>query len=165
MRAIVGNWQTSGIVNYNSGTYFSATSGSDNALVGVNATAGISNERPNQILPSPYCPDRGKDCWVNPAAFKAASAGTFGNLGNNNIQGPGYFDIDVALSRMFSITERHRIEIRGEAFNLQNRVNFNPPTTITYPNSPTAALTNTTFGKLVSDVSPRILQFAVKYVF
>ena len=165
MSAIVGNWQASGIIGYNSGSYFSVTSGADNALVGVNATAGVSNERPNQILPDPYCTNRTKNCWVNPAAFRAAPTGTFSNLGNNNLQAPDYFDIDVALSRMFSITERHRIEIRGEAFNLQNRVNFYPPTTITYPNPPTAALTNITFGKLVSDVSPRILQFAVKYVF
>jgi hypothetical protein len=165
LRAIAGNWQLSGIMSYNSGSYFSVTTGADNALIGVNATAGVSNQRPNQVLADPYCPNKNKDCWVNPAAFLAPLPGTFGNLGNNNIRGPGYFNLDLALSRMFVITERHRVEIRGEAFNVQNRVNFNNPATITYPNGPTAAMTANTFGKITSDAGPRIMQFAVKYVF
>jgi len=76
------------------------------------------------------------------------------------------FNMDIALSRMFPVTERQRIEIRGDAFNIQNRVNLNSPTTLTFPNTPTAAMNNTlTFGKIISDVSPRIMQFSVKYVF
>jgi hypothetical protein len=104
-------------------------------------------------------------CWLNPAAFKAPDPGTFGSLGNTNLLGPAYFNIDLALSRMFSVTEKQRIEIRAEAFNIQNRVNFSNPATITYPNGPTAALTNNTFGRITADVSPRIMQFAIKYVF
>jgi len=164
-RALASDWQLAGIVAYNSGTSFSVTTGADNALVGVNATAGVSNQRPNQVLADPYCPNKGVSCWLNPAAFKAPDPGTFGSLGNTNLLGPAYFNIDLALSRMFSVTEKQRIEIRAEAFNIQNRVNFSNPATITYPNGPTAALTNNTFGRITADVSPRIMQFAIKYVF
>jgi len=78
-------------------------------------------------------------------------------MGNNSVIGPGYFDVDLGLSRSFRAVEKQRIEIRGEAFNVQNDVNFS---------NPTAALNNTTsFGKILSDVSPRIMQCAIKYVF
>jgi hypothetical protein len=64
--------------------------------------------------------------------------------------------VDVALSRQFRIKERQHLEIRAESFNIQNKVNFL---------NPTAALNSSTFGKILTDVSPRIMQFAVKYAF
>ncbi len=165
VQMFAGDWQLSVITNLHSGSPFAVTTGVDNALMGVNSAAGVSNQRPNQVLADPYCPNRGKDCWVNLAAFKAADPGKLGTLGNNNIFGPGYFNVDVGLSRMFPIRERQRIEIRAEAFNLQNRVNFNNPATSVYPNGPSAVMTSNTFGKMTSDISPRIMQFAVKYMF
>jgi hypothetical protein len=79
-----------------------------------------------------------------------------GNTGVGVIQVPGFFDMDLGLSRMFRIRERQRVEIRAEAFNIQNRANFGPPT---------SALNSATLGKILTDVSPRIMQFAFKYVF
>jgi hypothetical protein len=93
---------------------------------------------------------------LNTAAFANPAPGTYRNLGNNSLQGPGYFDIDPALSRRFRVRESQSVEIRGEAFNVQNRVNFL---------NPTATLNNSNFGKILTDVSPRILQLAAKYVF
>ncbi len=98
-------------------------------------------------------------CFLNAAAFATPAVtptGAFGNLAYDNLVGPGYFDVDIALSRQFRIKERQRLEIRGESFNIQNRVNFL---------NPTAALNSSTFGKILTDVSPRIMQFAVKYAF
>jgi hypothetical protein len=89
-------------------------------------------------------------------AFASPAPGTYGDLGNDSLIGPGYFDVDIALSRRFNIKERHYVEIRGEAFNIENRVNFL---------NPTAALNSTNFGKIQTDVSPRILQVAAKYFF
>jgi hypothetical protein len=90
------------------------------------------------------------------SAFAAPTTGTFGNTGVGTLVGPGYLEVDVALSKRFRIRERQNMEIRAEAFNIQNRVNFL---------NPTAAMSSSNFGKIQTDVSPRILQFAVKYVF
>ena len=62
--------------------------------------------------------------------------------------------------------ERQNIEIRAEAFNLQNRVNFlNPSNPGLVGNASGSALNSSNFGKILSDVSPRIMQFAIKYAF
>ena len=147
---IAGNWQLSPIISAHSGSYFTVTTGVDNALTGIGA------QRPNLVSSNPYCASQSISCWVNLSSFTSPTTGTLGNLGYDNLVGPGYFDVDLALSRRFTVRERQNVEIRAEAFNIANRVNFL---------NPTATLTSSNFGKIQTDVSPRILQFAVKYVF
>ncbi len=150
LRYIAGDWQLSVIASAHSGSFFTVTTGVDNALT------GISGQRPNQVLTNPYCTSQSINCWINALAFTSPTNGTTGSLGVGNIEGPGYFDVDLGLPRRFMIHEKQHIEIRGEAFNIQNRANFA---------NPTSALNSATFGKILSDVSPRIMQFAIKYQF
>ena len=149
LEIIAGNWQLSPIFAAHTGTFFTVTTGVDNALT------GIGGQRPN-LVSNPYCATRTISCWMSSSAFGSPAAGTLGNLGYDSLAGPGYFDVDLALSRRFKIRERQNLEIRGEVFNIQNRVNFL---------NPTAALNSSNFGKILTDVSPRILQFAAKYTF
>lgn len=63
----------------------------------------------------------------------------------------------MALSRHFTVAESQRIEARFEAFNVMNSF---------IPGNPTVSLSNiTTFGQIRSAADPRIMQFALKYVF
>ncbi|HEV2495859.1 MAG TPA: hypothetical protein VG204_22610 [Terriglobia bacterium] len=48
------------------------------------------------------------------------------------------------------------MELRFEFFNVTNHVNFSAPDNV---------VTDATFGQILSDVSPRILQLALKYTF
>jgi hypothetical protein len=99
-----------------------------------------------------------------PSAFANPATGTLGSSGANSLLGPGYFQVDVSLSRKIRITERQSFEIRADAFNIANRVNLNLPNT---------TLNGVNFGKITSDITavgsasgdPRILQMAVKYAF
>ena len=62
--------------------------------------------------------------------------------------------------------EHQYFEIRAEAFNIENRANFlNPGTVGIAGGSANSSLNSSTFGKIQADVAPRIMQFAVKYVF
>jgi hypothetical protein len=159
---IAGDWQLAPIVGLHSGSHFSIFTGVDSALDDVN-TAG---QRPNQINSDPYCTVRTINCYINANAFAAPLGGTLGDLGANNLLGPGYFDVDVSLSRRFPIKERQYVEIRAESFNIENRTNFlNPGTAGLAGGTANSALNSSTFGKIQSDVSPRIMQFAVKYNF
>ena len=149
---IAGGWQLSPIVALHTGTSFSATTGISDPIT------GIGGQRPNYNGPSPYCATQTISCFLSPVFTAPAitATGAFGNLGYDNLVGPGYFDIDVALSRQFRIRESQHLEIRAEAFNIQNRKNLL---------NPTAAINSSNFGKILTDVSPRIMQFAVKYAF
>ena len=109
-----------------------------------------------------YTPNRGQSSWLNRAAFANAATGSYGSLGSWNIRGPGAVNIDVSLSRIFRIRETQQLEFRGEGFNLPNLVNlYNPVTTLNAANfgvpAPPAARN--------PRQDPRILQFALKYIF
>ena len=62
------------------------------------------------------------------------------------------------LQRTFTITERNRIEFRGEIFNLTNTPKFGAPDT-DHNAGPAFGVISSTVG------NPRILQFALKYKF
>jgi hypothetical protein len=160
---IASNWQFSPIMKIRSGQYFTVTGGIDYAL---NGTPQAATQRPNQVLANPYLPHKSVNGWLNPAAFAAPAPGTYGNLGQNNLVGPAMFQLDMAVSRTFTIGEKKTVQLRGEAFNLPNRLNAANPVSV--------LSTGGSFGKIQSDVSgtsglsagdQRILQFALKLVF
>jgi hypothetical protein len=151
MGRFVGGWRVSGIWRMSSGSFFDVTSGQDTTLEGYN------NSRANLLLADVFMPNKSPAQWLNRAAFARPADGTDGNLGVNSIQGPGRFGLDMALSRIFQISERQSFEFRWEAFNVPNHVNYA---------NPLSNLNNaTTFGKIQTAEDPRIMQIAVKYVF
>ena len=92
-------------------------------------------------------------------------------MGGPNIEGPGWWTFDTALSRTFSFGEAKRLEFRAEAFNITNSTRLpNPTTNLSVTNTfgqiTAASLGSAGFSSTVSSVSdPRIMQFALKYVF
>jgi hypothetical protein len=147
--AILGNWQLSPIITAHEGFPFNPTAGVDNSRTGEGA------DRPN-IVGEPYVRNLNTRQWLNPSAFLLAPVGSFGNAGWNSLRGPGFFDMDVSLSRYFTLHESHQLQLRFEFFNSTNRVNFN---------NPSSGLNVATFGTILSAGNPRILQFAGKYTF
>jgi hypothetical protein len=161
VQAVAGDWQLSSIVSVHSGLPFSATTGIDNDL------NGVGGDRSNQLLGDVYCAQKSINCWLNGAAFGPTSTtnGVRSNMSPYTLRGPGYFSIDMGLTKSVRIRERQRVELRAEAFNIQNRANFLTNST-SNPSAPsTGGQNGTAFGKLLYDASPRIMQFAVKYVF
>lgn len=69
--------------------------------------------------------------FINPAAFAAPTAGTWGNLGRNALSGPSFRQIDLTLSKKFRFTETMNFEFRTEVYNIFNQANFaNPSVTL-----------------------------------
>jgi hypothetical protein len=125
------------------------TSGQDRTL------SGVSAQRPNQVLPNPYG-NKSLTNFLNPAAFALPPIGSLGNMGTYNIAGPSTWQFDVMLSRIFQIRENQRLEVRAEAYNLPNSLR---------PGDPTTNLSSNIFGQINTSSDPRIMQFALKYIF
>lgn len=96
------------------------------------------------------------DRYFNTSAFTVNAVGTFGNSGRNIIRGPGDATVDAGVSKNFIIREGMRLQFRSEFFNLFNRVNLGNP------NTNASAVQ---FGRITGAGSPRVIQFALKFMF
>jgi hypothetical protein len=152
VRLLATGWQVSPIVRITSAQEYTVTSGVDSAL------STMPGQTPNLVNLNPYPAHQTVNNWVNASAFAAAAPGTYGNLGYNNMKGPGYFTLDLSLVRSFRVREGMSLQLRGEAFNLPNKANFA---------TPVATLNSGTFGQITSTGSngPRIVQLAAKFLF
>ena len=140
------------LVRYQSGLPVNPVTGKDNSLTGV------GSDRPDVASTTTYTgADHGKLYqYVNPKLYTANAIGAFGNAGHNSLRGPGYFGMDLALSREFKLYERLTLGARAEAFNLLNHPNFG---------GPNANISSSTFGQITGASDPRILQASMKLIF
>ena len=150
LRMVASGWRLSGAFRAMSGAPLNLTTGADRALTG---NPGL--QRPNQVLEDPYGA-RTLTQWFNSQAFAQPALGTFGNAGRNAYEGPGSRNVDLSLVRSFRFADTHRIEARIEAFNAFNWFRWGNPVT---------NLSNQNFGRILSALEPRIMQFAMKYQF
>jgi hypothetical protein len=85
----------------------------------------------------------------------------FGNVGYGIVFGPGQFNFDTTIqktTKVGGINEGATLVFRTEFFNAFNHAQFNNPQVVD------ASKGN--FGQIVStSVNPRLIQFALKYVF
>jgi hypothetical protein len=65
----------------------------------------------------------GGEQWWNPSAFALAGPGTPA-LARNTLRGPGFGDVDLSIFKNIPITERVKVQLRAEIFNLLNRINL-----------------------------------------
>lgn len=70
---------------------------------------------------------RNSTTWMNPKAFAAPPAYTYGNSSRNMVYGPGLQSLDAGIVREFSIAEKARFEARAEFFNALNHTNLGTP--------------------------------------
>ena len=73
--------------------------------------------------------------------------------------GPGVWQSDMTISKSFSLTERFKLEVRGEAYNIFNRVQFA---------NPIVDFNNANFGKITSKLvayNGREVQYGLRLVF
>ncbi len=91
-------------------------------------------------------------------SFFNVEPGTTGNLGRTLINGPNNFNINTTFSKKINFGERMAVQLRAEAFNLLNNVNF-------FNNTQFANINSATFGQITSAGSARTMQFAARFEF
>jgi hypothetical protein len=163
----VGGWQVSGTYRQTSGLPYSISDGSRWA---TNWQLSSFAQPNGQAVPATVSVHNtpaaggGPNLWLDPkaamAGFREALPGETGS--RNTLRGDGYFNIDSAVTKSFSMpwSEKQKLSFRWEAYNVSNTVRFDPTSA---PNSLTSS---SSFGKLSSQLgSPRQMEFALRYTF
>ena len=127
----------------------------DNSNTGRSNLGFGANDRPN-VIGDPRLSNRTPERWFDTNAFSFPPFGSFGNVGRNILDGPGFQNVNASLVKNTSLTESVNLQLRLEAFNLFNRPNFNLPDNF---------LGSPTFGQITSAREPRHLQLGVKLLF
>ena len=103
--------------------------------------------------------------WINTGSFTAPPSNfVLGNVAQRytQIRERAERNVDLAISKYFPITERFRLQLRGEAFNLFNYAQYN----LAPFNNFQLCVSCGDFGDLNSqENTPRLLQFSLKVLF
>ena len=146
LKEVVGGWEINGIFTAASGTPFNVTTGFNNSNDGdtnspdrPNLNAGFNSDpitgttgagcTVGGVTVGPNLPLGTAAHWFNPCAYSLPTAGFFGDLPRDSATGPNLITLNSTLARTFSITERMKLELRGEFYNLFNRANLAIPGT------------------------------------
>ena len=106
-----------------------------------------------------------------PNSFPAAPAGPtycanlIGDLGRNQITGPGLFDMDFSVFKNFRITERITTQFRVEMFNVLNHPSFLPPLDNEAIFNLNGSIANNAAVVDTTSDDPRQIQFGLKVNF
>jgi hypothetical protein len=147
--AIAGGWLLAGIFSAQSGLWFTPVESVDSSNTG---TTAHPNRVGNGNLPSSQ---RTITHWFDTTAFTTPAQYTFGASGRDILNGPGFHNIDLGLSRLINIGERANLEIRAEAFNLFNTPQFGLPNA-TLGQSTTAVISSVTNPQRQIQLAARI---------
>ncbi|HUV70686.1 MAG TPA: TonB-dependent receptor [Terracidiphilus sp.] len=172
VRLALNGWTITSIINLQSGTPFTVTTGTD-----VNGD-GQNNDRPSVIpgkmerVLSPNSRVAAEKQWFDTSVYCVPGSvitgtstvcpgvgplGLLGNVRPMQLSGPGYRDIDSSIFRNFNIHEGLKFQIRGEATNAFNLTNLGNPST---------AMNSSTFGQITgASGSNRIIQLGGRILF
>lgn len=183
LRQVAGGWSVSGVTTAQTGHHLTAMFVNSTSVYGITTDrASLSGAcAPGHYLASGHRYNN----YINGACFASPPVvgdeeppGTcvnplpdgncpplatgFGNSGVGIFDGPGQFDWDIVLVKKFAFRwprEGSALEFRSEFFNAFNHTQFQDPDTF-FSDGPDS------FGK-ISDtaVSPRVIQFALKFNF
>ncbi|MBI3208776.1 MAG: TonB-dependent receptor [Candidatus Solibacter usitatus] len=149
---VVGNWNVNGIWTMQTGEHFTA-----GIAAATSNSAGGGGDRPNRLRDGNLATsERTIDRWFDIGAFGAPAQFSFGNAGRGILVGPGLFNLDTGIHRVFPIKERLKLTYRWEMFNTFNRANFAVPN---------ANIGNAVAGQISSTAPARIMQMALKLAF
>ncbi|MGD0221261.1 MAG: TonB-dependent receptor [Terriglobia bacterium] len=159
---VIGGWKFNGV--------FSAFTGDplqvyqDISNINTYDTSAV----PNHVAPIQYLGGANNSLgfpqWFNASSFAPNESSTsIGNVGRTEswLRGPGLWQLDASLARIFKLTERFNLEVRAEAENLFNKPHFGDPN----PGCTTTAVAGSadtcgiTFGEIGSSYGQRVVQF------
>lgn len=172
---VLGGWQASGIVTYQTGLPFTPTvQAFDPSGLGL-IPPPTTVARPNTLCNPNEGGAQTVQQWFNTACFQVTpisgtvSSNAVPSGGRGIVNGPSTKRVDFTLAKNLRFSERFRLQLRGEAFNVFNWTNPRGLNTVVWSatTQPVAQGGNgsSTFGQVTSYRDPRVMQFAAKINF
>lgn len=181
---IFGGWEFSGIVQWTSGSPVTIV---DNRGT-VNRTGRSGRQTAMSTLTGPQIAAlggifeaNGAIYFINPSVVNSITGrasegfgstpfsgqvffnpapGQTGNIPRAILNSPKFFNVDMALLKNIRFGESMRVQLRAEAFNVLNNVNFTPPVA-----GQQQLISSTSFGQITGTSPARTLQFAARFEF
>lgn len=154
---LLGGWQASGIVTYNTGLPFTVTT-SNFDPAGTGLINGNPAGRPNVTCdPNANAPHTQAQYFNISCFTTTTTSNTPGNAGRGIVFGPNTFRIDFTMAKNLRFGEHFRVQLRGEAFNILNKTNMRSFGSLNN--------TSTIFGSIGAVRDPRTMQFGAKISF
>lgn len=152
LTTVLADWKVGGFATLQSGAPFTVTTAANT----TNAFAA-GPLRPN-LAGNPSLPaeERSVERWFNTAAFRQPAPFRFGDAPRSVLRGPFQQTVDATLAKEFALSERWRMDLRAEFYNLLNHANFEVPGRV---------LGAGDFGSLVSTRNPRTTQIGLRFSF
>jgi hypothetical protein len=155
-RKVLGSWSVSSIVVARSGFPINVVNGN-----GIGPDGNTNNQRPN-LVPgvSPYLSGGA----LNPAAFVAEPAGTFGDVPRDFLRANGTWQVDMGLIKQLQLSEALHMKFRADFFNLFNHPQYA---------APQSDISSSAFGLVQAPLNPtpigmgtpRQIQLALRFSF
>jgi hypothetical protein len=163
---VIGGYQFNVIGVFQTGYPLAITGANSFTATRPNSVPGVSVSRS----------DQNRTHWFNTAAFQNPSDFTFGNVPRTqpHVRAPGTQNFDFSIFKTTEITERLKLQLRAEAFNVLNHPNYGLPGTSFSAASNTivngngvggGGNTSGSFGVITSAAEGRSLQIAAKLTF
>jgi hypothetical protein len=159
--ALIGGWQVAFVSIFAAGdpVTFTYTPVAQAQVSGIAADfRGANNYRPN-VTGDPYGDKDSLTSYFDRASFQVPDPSQpFGDAERNSVRGPNFWQVDFALQKDYRLPvgSSTRLQVRAEAFNLFNRVNFR---------APVGNLSANNFGSFTSTFDPRIIQLGLRLSF
>jgi len=155
VNALIGDWQVNSIVTFHTG--FPFTIGA-NDVSGTGSFGPLASCSGSPIVYGEKNSPLGGYQWWSQSTFYQPSSG-FGNCGVGIVRGPGLHTADLAVSKIFTITEHQNLEFKAQAINFTNTPILNAPSSGLGPDlGLVSGVTNGSQGA-------RQIQFGLKYNF
>ena len=189
LEKIAGGWSISGIFNWHSGfpwnpvynvqggSLYCGTCGYGQIQPGA-YLGGAGDDLSNDQFKNGSNFSKGSLTYFAVPTYTAYSGNNYGNanpqapgLRRNSFTGPGYRDVDLTLAKAFGLPkmpvlgENAKFELRVDAYNVFNTLNFNPTSISNYIGDPVAGTNNPIFGVATSALAARTLALTARFSF
>jgi hypothetical protein len=184
---ILGGWELNGIMTWHTGFPWTPVTGQLNS-VAITSANTINPTRPSKLLSAPKMGTSNSD-FITPLAnfpglvqnfncnpangplqgapyFDICDSGPPG-IGRNSFRGPSYFNVDMSFAKQFSLSgvralgEGANLELRGNFFNIFNKLNLQP---FSFGTGNTR-IESPLFGRSPGGLAGRVIEFQARFSF